>query len=50
LGFKFNFHILVGGYILGFVVGWGGTGLWLGQSIGLAIAAILFLTKPNVLH
>jgi multidrug resistance protein, MATE family len=36
---------LIGGYVLGFLVGWGGTGLWLGQSIGLAIAAILFLIR-----
>jgi multidrug resistance protein, MATE family len=36
---------LAGGYVLGFVVGWGGTGLWLGQSLGVAIAAILFLLR-----
>lgn len=36
---------LTSGYLLGFVLGWGGTGLWLGQSIGIAIAAILFLVR-----
>ena len=33
------------GYFLGFHLGLGGTGLWLGQSIGVAIAAILFLLR-----
>ena len=32
-------------YILGFPLGLGGTGLWLGQSIGVAIAAILFFLR-----
>ncbi len=32
-------------YILGFPLGLGGTGLWLGQSIGVAIAAILFFVR-----
>ncbi len=36
---------LTSGYLLGFVLGWGGTGLWLGQSIGIAIAAILFVVR-----
>jgi MATE family multidrug resistance protein len=36
---------LTTGYILGFERGMGGIGLWLGQSIGLAIAAILFLGR-----
>ena len=36
---------LTTGYILGFERGMGGIGLWLGQSIGLAIAAILFLAR-----
>ena len=36
---------LTGGYVLGFPLGWGGTGLWLGQSIGIAIAAILFVVR-----
>ena len=30
------------GYWLGFHAGWGGAGLWLGQSIGVAIAGIVF--------
>lgn len=33
------------GYFLGFYFGLGGTGLWLGQSIGVATAAILFLLR-----
>jgi multidrug resistance protein, MATE family len=36
---------LAGGYVLGFVFGYGGTGLWLGQSLGVAIAGILFLVR-----
>jgi multidrug resistance protein, MATE family len=36
---------LAGGYILGFLFGYGGTGLWLGQSLGVAIAAFLFLIR-----
>ncbi|HEY9761330.1 MAG TPA: MATE family efflux transporter, partial [Trichocoleus sp.] len=30
------------GYLLGFVLGLGGVGLWVGQAIGVAIAATLF--------
>ncbi|MEN9566686.1 MAG: hypothetical protein RLZZ69_1882, partial [Cyanobacteriota bacterium] len=33
------------GYILSFIYGVGGMGLWIGQSLGLAIAAILFLIR-----
>jgi MATE family multidrug resistance protein len=36
---------LAGGYALGFLGGYGGTGLWLGQSLGVAIAAFLFLIR-----
>lgn len=36
---------LTTGYVLGFVFNWGGTGLWLGQSIGVAIVALLFLNR-----
>lgn len=36
---------LVTGYILSFHYHMGGVGLWLGQSIGLAIAAILFAIR-----
>lgn len=36
---------LSSGYILGFRFNLGGTGLWLGQSIGVAVAAILFLIR-----
>ena len=32
-------------YILGFPLGLGGKGLWLGQSMGVAIAAILFFLR-----
>ena len=42
---------LTTGYILGFRFGLGGAGLWLGQSVGVAIAAILFLVRlKRVLH
>ena len=37
------------GYTLGFPLGWGGFGLWFGQSIGVATAAILFLFRFNQL-
>jgi MATE family multidrug resistance protein len=33
---------LTSGYFLGFHFGLGGTGLWIGQSLGVAIAAGLF--------
>lgn len=33
------------GYLLAFKFGWGGTGLWIGQSIGLALAAVLFVLR-----
>ena len=36
---------LTGGYLLGFPLGYGGTGLWLGHSVGIAIAAFLFLIR-----
>ena len=36
---------LTTGYILGFALGWGGTGLWLGHLLGMGIAAILFLIR-----
>lgn len=36
---------LTAGYILGFTLGLGGTGLWLGHFMGMAIAAILFLVR-----
>ena len=36
---------LTSGYFLGFHFGLGGTGLWLGQSVGVTIAAILFLAR-----
>ncbi|PIG93118.1 MATE family efflux transporter [Gloeocapsopsis sp. IPPAS B-1203] len=36
---------LTSGYLLGFHFGLGGTGLWLGQSIGVAIAAGVFLWR-----
>lgn len=28
-------------YVLGFVAGWGGVGIWIGLAIGLAVAAVL---------
>ncbi len=36
---------LTSGWWLGFGLGWGGTGLWLGQSIGVAVAATLFVLR-----
>ncbi len=33
------------GYGLGFHAGWGGAGLWFGQSIGVAIAGIVFTRR-----
>ena len=36
---------MTSGYFLGFHFGLGGTGLWLGQSVGVTIAAILFLAR-----
>ncbi|MEM8675080.1 MAG: MATE family efflux transporter [Cyanobacteria bacterium P01_G01_bin.67] len=36
---------LTSGYVLGFYFDLGGIGLWLGQSVGVAVAAILFLLR-----
>jgi multidrug resistance protein, MATE family len=36
---------LTTGYFLGFQLGWGGVGLWLGQSIGITTASILFVRR-----
>ena len=36
---------LTSGYVLGFYVELGGVGLWIGQSIGVAIAAIFFVWR-----
>lgn len=36
---------LSSGYILGFRLGWGGIGLWLGQLLGVATAALLFFWR-----
>lgn len=36
---------VLGGYLLGFGLDLGGVGLWLGQSVGVAIAAALFLRR-----
>ncbi|AFY86868.1 MATE family efflux transporter [Chroococcidiopsis thermalis] len=36
---------LTSGYLLGFPFGLGGVGLWIGQSIGLAIASIAFIWR-----
>jgi multidrug resistance protein, MATE family len=35
------------GYALGFQAGWGAVGLWIGQYIGVAIAAIIFVWRFN---
>ncbi|MBE9136965.1 MATE family efflux transporter [Nodosilinea sp. LEGE 07088] len=36
---------LTTGYLLGFIAGWGGVGLWIGQSIGVATAGIIFVAR-----
>ena len=36
---------LVSGYVLGFWLGFGGIGLWIGQSIGVAVAGVIFLRR-----
>jgi multidrug resistance protein, MATE family len=36
---------LTSGYILGFPMGFGGIGLWIGQSIGVAVAGVIFLWR-----
>jgi MATE family multidrug resistance protein len=36
---------LTTGYFLGFHLGLGGVGLWIGQSIGVAIAAGVFVWR-----
>jgi multidrug resistance protein, MATE family len=36
---------LTSGYVLGFPMGFGGVGLWTGQSIGIAVAGIAFLWR-----
>lgn len=40
---------LTTGCIFSFVLDWGGAGLWLGQSIGLGVGAILFLLRFRML-
>ncbi len=36
---------LASGIGLGFGLGWGGVGLWMGQSIGIAMASLLFVRR-----
>jgi MATE family multidrug resistance protein len=36
---------LTSGYLLGFPFGLGGVGLWAGQSIGVAIAGVIFVWR-----
>lgn len=36
---------LTSGYVLGFPIGLGGVGLWTGQSIGVAVAGLIFLWR-----
>jgi len=36
---------ITSGYILGFSLGWGGVGLWIGQLLGVAIAALFFILR-----
>ena len=32
-------------WVFGFVLGWGGTGVWFGLVIGLAAAAVMMMTR-----
>lgn len=36
---------LTNGYLLGFPFGFGGVGLWIGQSIGVAVAGVIFVWR-----
>ncbi len=36
---------LTSGYFLGFHLGWGGVGLWIGQAIGITMASVLFIRR-----
>ena len=36
---------ITSGYIMGFSLGWGGVGLWAGQLLGVAIAALFFILR-----
>jgi multidrug resistance protein, MATE family len=35
------------GYALCFLAGWGAVGLWIGQYVGVAIAAVIFVWRFN---
>jgi MATE family multidrug resistance protein len=32
-------------YVLGFTLGWGGVGVWVGLAVGLALAAVFLLVR-----
>ncbi len=32
-------------YVLGFTIGWGGVGIWLGLAVGLALAGVLMMVR-----
>jgi MATE family multidrug resistance protein len=32
-------------YVLGFVLGWGGVGIWLGLATGLALAGVFMMWR-----
>ena len=36
---------ITSGYIMGFSLGWGGVGLWTGQLLGVAMAALFFILR-----
>lgn len=36
---------ITSGYIMGFSLGWGGAGLWTGQLLGVAMAALFFILR-----
>ncbi|MBW4553248.1 MAG: MATE family efflux transporter [Aphanocapsa sp. GSE-SYN-MK-11-07L] len=44
-GFAFWGVGLTSGYLLGFPCGFGGVGLWIGQSIGVAVAGVIFVWR-----
>ena len=44
-GFAFWGVGLTSGYLLGFPLGLGGVGLWIGQSIGVAVAGVIFVWR-----
>ncbi|NDJ18544.1 hypothetical protein [Myxacorys almedinensis] len=48
-GFAFWGIGLTSGYLLGFPLGLGGVGLWAGQSLGVAVAGVIFVWRFHCL-